>query len=300
MLSINVAKAEVPKYLARAGHAVENQVSVACINSPLNCTLSGAEEGIDAVKAQAGRDGIFAHKLNTGVAYHSAAMLAIADKYLMSIGTIERADRQGSKVMCRIPMVSSVSGKAIRQDALAKAQYWIDNLVSPVQFADAIQVLTQESSTLKVGMGSITDLVEIGPHAALRRPVNDTIQQAGNRKKDIRYTHVLHKSRPAIQTTLELAGHLFCLGHAISLPAVNQQSDNVRAIFLVNCPRYPFDRSKRYWTESRISRDFRLRGVVHGDTLGVRVSDWNPLEPRWRNFLSTESTPWTGDHKVGL
>ncbi|KXG50430.1 Acyl transferase/acyl hydrolase/lysophospholipase [Penicillium griseofulvum] len=298
MLSINVAKAEMPQYLMRAGEEVASRLTVACINSPFNCTLSGPEEDINAVKVQADQDGLFAQKLKTGVAYHSVAMNAIADEYLMLIGTIEGADRQTSKVRARIPMVSSVSGKAIRQANLTDAQYWVNNLISPVQFSDAIQLLTQHSSTLKIGMGSITDLVEIGPHAALKRPINDTVQQVGNRKNEIRYLHVLHRSHRAIQTTLELAGQLFCLGHTISLPAVNMQSANARPQFLVDCPVYPFDRSRLYWTESRISRDFRLRGVVSGDTLGVRVSDWNPLEPRWRNFLSTESTPWTGDHKM--
>jgi acyl transferase domain-containing protein len=300
MLSINVADVDMPQYLKRAGQGATDQVSVACINSPLNCTLSGAEERIDAIKTQADRDGIFAHKLKTGVAYHSAAMQAIAGEYAMSIGTLEGAGRRTNKVMARIPMVSSVSGRAVRQEDLSKAQYWVNNLVSPVRFSDAIQLLTQQSSTLKVGMGNISDLIEIGPHAALRRPVNDTVQQAHNRKRDIRYLHVLHRSFPAIQATLELAGQLFCLGHTVSLSAVNQQPADIRRPFLVDGPSYPFDRSNNYWTESRISRDFRLRGAVHGDTLGVRVSDWNPLEPRWRNFLSTESTRWLGDHKVGF
>lgn len=300
MLSINVANAEMPQYLKRAGKTVQSKVSVACINSPLNCTLSGTEDAIDAIKVQADRDGIFAQKLRTGVAYHSDAMRAIANKYLTLIGTIEGAGRQTNKVKARIPIVSSVSGKVTRAVAFTEAQYWVNNLVSPVRFADAIQVLTQESSTLKVGMGSITDLVEIGPHPALRRPVNDTIQQVHNRKKETRYLYMLHRSRPPIQTVLELAGQLFCLGHPVSILAANQRSANACPPFLVNCPRYPFDRSKKYWSEPRISRDFRLRGAVHGDTLGVRVSDWNPLEPRWRNFLSTESTPWIGDHMVSL
>ena len=300
MLSINVAETEVPQYLNRSGETTGTQVSVACINSPFNCTLSGPEEGIDAVKAQADRDGIFAQKLKTGVAYHSVAMQPISDRYLISIGTIKGADRQCTKVKARIPMVSSVSGKVIRPDALTKAEYWVNNLVSPVRFVDAIQTLTQETSTLKVGIGNITDIVEVGPHAALKRPVNDTVQQESNRKRNIRYNHVLHRSRSSIETTLELAGQLFCLGHKISLAPVNQQTDNPRPPFLVDCPSYPFDRSNHYWAESRISRDFRLREAVHGDTLGVRVSDWNPLEPRWRNFLSTESTSWIGDHRVGL
>lgn len=295
MISINLAEGQVPTFLETMK---ATDVVVACINSPLNCTLSGPEASIDAVKAEADKIGIFAQKLKTGVSYHSPSMLAIADEYLSLMGTLEGAGRQDAKIKSAIPMVSSVTGKSIRPEELAKGQYWVDNMASPVRFADAVQVLTQESAKLKVGLGNITDLVEVGPHPALRRPISDTIKQEGNRKKQIRYSSVLHRSQPPIQTTLELMGQLFCCGHSVSISAVNQYPTDRKPAFLVNCPEYPFDHSNKYWAESRISRDYRLRGTVKGETLGVRASDWNELEPRWRNFLSIDSTPFAGHHMI--
>ncbi|KAJ8123005.1 hypothetical protein ONZ43_g943 [Nemania bipapillata] len=41
-----------------------------------------------------------------------------------------------------------------------------------------------------------------------------------------------------------------------------------------------------------------LRESISGDFLGWRFHDWNPLEPRWRNLWSVETTPWIGDHVV--
>lgn len=295
MISVNLAEGQVPAFLETIKAA---NVCVACINSPLNCTLSGPEASIDAVKAEADKLGIFAQKLKTGVAYHSPSMLAIADEYLSLMGDLEGAGRQDAKTRAAIPMVSSVTGRSIRPAELAKGQYWVDNMVSPVRFADAVQVLTQESAKLKVGLGNITDLVEVGPHPALKRPISDTINQEGNRKKQIRYASALHRSQPPIQTTLELMGQLFCYGHSVSISAVNQHSTDRNPAFLVDCPEYPFDHSNKYWAESRISRDYRLRGSVKGETLGVRVSDWNELEPRWRNFLSIDSTPFAGHHMI--
>lgn len=295
MISINLAEGQVTTFLEPLK---ATDVCVACVNSPLNCTLSGPEASIDAVKAAADKIGIFAQKLKTGVAYHSPSMLAIADEYLSLMGNLEGAARQNAKIKCAIPMVSSVTGKSIRPAELAKGQYWVDNMVSPVRFADAIQVLTQESAKLKVGLGKVTDLVEVGPHPALRRPISDTINQEENRKKQIRYSSVLNRSQPPIQTALELMGQLFCYGHSISVSAVNQHDTTRKSAFLVDCPEYPFDHSNKYWAESRISRDYRLRGTVKGETLGVRVSDWNELEPRWRNFLSIESTPFAGHHII--
>ncbi|KAL6878977.1 polyketide synthase [Trichoderma novae-zelandiae] len=303
MMSINLAEANVSEYLSKIG-AEASSVCVACINSPLNCTLSGPEAAIDAIKAQADNDGIFAQKLKTGVAYHSQAMEAIADEYMVLMGSLEGASRQDPKVASGIPMVSSVSGKVVRPAALAKGQYWVNNMVSPVRFADAVQLLTQEPSKVKVGLSSITDLVEIGSHPALRRVAQDTIRQAGNKRRTIRYSAALQRSHPPIKTTLELVGQLFCLGHNVSIAAVNQTSIaksgsfSEKPTFLIDTPEYPFDRSHKYWTESRISRDFRFRGNVKGDVLGARVSDWNPLVPRWRNLLAVESIPWTGHHKV--
>lgn len=299
MISVNLSEDRVLEFLERIKLSdASTSVCIACVNSPLNCTLSGPELAIDAVKGQADEDGIFAQKLKTGVAYHSHSMRAVSDEYLSLMGDLEGVQPSGFKASASIAMVSSVSGKVVRPAALATGNYWAENLVSPVRFADAVQVLTQESSTLKVGMGNITDLVEIGPHAALRRPVRDTIAQEGNRKKEARYASVLDRAQPATQTMLELMGQLFCLGHPVSISAVNQQPIDVPSPFLVDCPEYPFNRSIQYWAESRISRDFRMRGAVEGETLGVRVSDWNPMEPRWRSFLSIESMPWIGHHKV--
>ncbi|KAI3574484.1 beta-ketoacyl synthase [Fusarium oxysporum f. sp. albedinis] len=288
MLSINLASHHVSEYLEKIGVTT---VNVACINSPLNVTLSGPEESIDKIKSQADQDGIFAQKLKTGVAYHSPSMKAIASEYLAALGgLIKRKDGTS------IPLVSSVTGKSISPEILSTSQYWVDNMLSPVRFAEVVQVIANKNSARKVGLGNITDLIEIGPHPALRRPVKDTLDEMSSAAKGVRYNYVLHRSHPPVQATLELAGQLFCQGYPVSISTANQQ--NTKGKFLVDCPKYPFDRSQRYWAESRLSRGFRLREVVKGGLLGVRVSDWNPLEPRWRNFWSIDSSPWAGDHKI--
>ncbi|KAF5555172.1 polyketide synthase, partial [Fusarium phyllophilum] len=288
MLSINLAPHHVSEHLEKTGVTT---VNVACINSPLNVTLSGPEEAIDKVKSQADQDGIFAQKLKTGVAYHSPSMKAIASEYLAALEGLTKRQEGTS-----IPMVSSVTGKSISPETMSTGQYWVDNMLSPVRFAEVVQVIANKNSARKLGLGNITDLIEIGPHPALRRPVKDTLDEMSSAAKGVRYNYILHRSHPAAQTTLELAGQLFCQGYPVSISTVNQQTTKEK--FLVDCPKYPFDRSQRYWSESRLSKDFRLREAVKGELLGVRVSDWIPLEPRWRNFWSIDSSPWTGDHKI--
>ncbi|KFA56597.1 hypothetical protein S40293_01190 [Stachybotrys chartarum IBT 40293] len=127
---------------------------------------------------------------------------------------------------------------------------------------------------------------------------------------------------PPIETTLTLLGNLFCAGHPIAINKANhytstghqttngtdtstQEIKASASSLLVDLPEYPFDHSNTYWHESRVSRGYRLRhpheSVSDGSDqlLGKPVSDWNPLEPRWRNILSIEALPWLRDHVVG-
>ncbi|KAF4498678.1 polyketide synthase [Fusarium agapanthi] len=207
----------------------------------------------------ADQDGIFAQKLKTGAAYHSQSMKVIAGEYLAALeGLTKRKDGTS------IPMVSSVTGKSISPETLSTCQYWVENMLSPVRFAEVVQVIANNNSARKLGLGNITDMIEIGPHPALRRPVKDTPSEMSSASKG---------------TTLELAGQLFCEGYPVSILAANQQ--RTKAKFLVDC-----------------RKGFRLREAVKGELLGARVSDWNSLEPRWRNFWSIDSSAWTGDHKT--
>ena len=287
MISINLTPDQIPDFLTKIRTQVKGsngELNAACFNSPSNVTLSGPEAGIDAAKAQADQDGIFAQKLKTGVAYHSAAMQVVADEYLSLMGSTLS---QGQGHWADIPVLSTVTGKKINPSELARGQHWVDNMVSSVRFASAVRSMENLD---------ITDFVEVGPHPVLRRFVQDTLRS----NVTIKYSSPLYRGHAPLEKTLEMAGTLFSRGHPISIASVNNQSvDGEKPRFLVDCPPYPFDHSNKFWAESRISRDYRLRIPTSGEFLGQRVSDWNPLQPRWRNFLSVETAPWIGDHVVG-
>ncbi|KAI1384387.1 ketoacyl-synt-domain-containing protein [Hypoxylon trugodes] len=284
MISINLAPDQVTDFLSRIHVEGIQGVGVACQNSPLNVTLSGPESGIDAVKEQADQEGVFAQKLKTGVAYHSSAMNSVASGYLSLMGVLEPAE------ILPIRMWSTVTGKPILPTELANGQYWVDNMISPVKFASAVSLMASEATNL-----GITDWVEVGPHPALRRYIQDTLS-----KDRIYYSAVLQRNHSAAQKALELAGMLFCRGHSISLTTVNNQQgkETTSTPLLVDCPSYPFDHSNKFWAEGRISKGYRLRKPTKGGELGQKAPDWNALQPRWRNFLSVETHPWIGHHVV--
>lgn len=301
MMSVNLPEGSIQSYLEKVDCVTLNRnIHVACVNSPWNCTISGSEDTIDTIKCHLDADLIFAAKLDTGVAYHSPAMLEVSDEYAEALGSLSPA---GLPDLREIPMISSITGKVVSPKALATAQYWVDNLVSPVRFSDAVLGLMNHMPP-----DIITDYLEVGPHSVLRRPLKDILKHHLPEQKQPRYHTVLQRSMAATQTMFKTLGALLCLGYPVDVTRANQlhtYGDHLNTKgqptpILLGYPKYPFDHSQRYWKESRLSRGYRFRGQVLADTLGARVADWNPLEPRWRNLLSIESMPWIGDHVVGL
>ena len=291
MMSANLQEGQVRAYINKT--LPNADVHIACVNSPSNVTLAGSEADIDALKGHLDDDAIFAQRLKTGIAYHTAVMQEIASEYLSCLGSLSGSSLDPNAIL----MVSTTTGQKITAMELSMAQYWTDNLTSPVRFVDALQYLAQAAPKLD-GIKSISDYIEIGPHGALRRPVTETLSQLPNHK-EFKYVSVLSKLLPPLKTTMEVAGHLFTRGYPVSITAVNQQTADIgNATVPANLPKYPFDRSQHYWYESRLSRDWRLRGAAPRGVLGIRVTDWNPLEPRWRKMLSVEETPWIADHVV--
>ena len=303
MVSVNLSESEVIPYLGKEfSQDFLRRITVACINSPKNVTISGDEAAIDSILAMVERDQVFARKLKTGVAYHSPSMHEIASEYESSIQGLEK----GAFITQAVVMVSSVTGKACATtEALSSPAYWVQNMVEPVRFSDAIAQLaskTNMSSTRKLGattQGAIHHFVEIGPHSTLKRPTVETLA-ALTPRLEVAYSSALSRYGCPRETTLKLAGYLFSLGYPIALGAVNQVKDRIspRGFTLVDLPEYPFNRSQKYWHESGLSKNFRLRKYPRLELLGTRVADFNPLEGRWRKFFDVAESPWLEDHKV--
>ncbi|KAI1386965.1 uncharacterized protein F4822DRAFT_438048 [Hypoxylon trugodes] len=289
MMSVNLSEDKANSYLEKVGVL---DIHVACINSPFNVTLSGPEASIDQLQEHLEKEDIFAKKVNTGVAYHSPAMQEIASEYLSCLGRLEQRKTDSDN----IAMISSVTGETISLNKLLDNQYWVDNLISSVRFVDSLRYLVLVAPKID-GLKKISNFLEVGPHGALRRPIGDTLAQITD-KKTFEYTSVLSKFESPLKTVLEAAGRLFVRGYPVSITAVNGQESKNQP-FLVDLPVYPFDHSRTYMHETRISKEWRLREPSPRNVLGVRAMDWNPLEPRWRKMLSIEETPWIGDHIVG-
>ncbi|KAL9116075.1 MAG: hypothetical protein Q9227_000444 [Pyrenula ochraceoflavens] len=287
MMSVNLPESAVHGYLQEIGDTnVMRGITTACVNSPSNVTVAGEEGLIDLLKERLDSDGIFAQKLKTGVSYHSAAMAAIASEYKDAMGILEPQQGNSRPTV----MISSVDGQPIQCRTLIDATYWVNNMVSPVKFLQSMQYLLKT-------FPAVTHLIEVGPHSALRRPVEEIVASMPL-ERNVQYLSTLSRVKSSLNTTFELSGILFAHGYPINLQAVNNDQHCKSRPSLTDAPEYPFDHSQNYWYETRMSRDLRLRKQPPIDLLGTPVMDWNPLEPRWRKTLSIDESPWIGDHVV--
>jgi acyl transferase domain-containing protein len=201
-------------------------------------------------------------------------------------------------------MYSSVTGTRVDDDLTA--QYWVDNLVSPVRFTDALLSMTLESSkgSLRVNTSNtmVQEIVEIGPHSALRSAIKEVLASQSVGSQPVAYYAVLDRNSPGTDTILNSVGALYARGTPVDLSRVNRASkwdvDGRPSEMLVNLPPYVFNHSQTTWYESRLSRNFRLRKHPRHDLFGAPVPDWNIDEPAWRNFIRISEQPWLRDHVV--
>ncbi|CAG9990573.1 unnamed protein product [Clonostachys byssicola] len=261
-----------------------SRVTIACINSPKNVTLSGPLRPLKALKSLLEVDGTFLRILAVPAPYHSPILNDVADKYASLLSDLE----PGSQGAESPPMVSSVTTELIDRDTLCQGSYWVQNLVSTVKFEPAVVTLLQQQP--------LHALVEVGPTGALRSAIRDTMSTHLTTPSPV-YFSIMDKNKASLDRILETLGYLHSIGFPIDLEVVNGISDNDKEC-LVDLPEYPFDHSKTYWHESQVSRDHRFQKHARNDLLGSRILNWNPLAPRWRNMIRTLENPWIEDHKI--
>ncbi|GKT79195.1 beta-ketoacyl synthase domain-containing protein [Colletotrichum tofieldiae] len=290
-------------------------LEIACMNSIDSHTVSGDTQKIEAVVEMLSGDKVFARKLNVEIAYHSQYMKAMADEYLQAMGELE----QGAlKSPFEPRFYSSTIGAPIAPSQLRQRDYWVKNLVSPVRFTESVTKMLRGSLQPKANvhvngyvngddrddgeetaMEPITDFLEIGPHSALKGPLASIVKQVQGASK-IDYHSVLLRQKPAVETTLEAVGSLFCHGYRVNLAQVNDADEphGPKPLMLTNLPAYPFDHSKEYWVESTLSNHYRKRSVGRHELLGAPMPGFNENNGTWHNYIRLSESPWIEDHKV--
>ncbi|RSL50081.1 hypothetical protein CEP54_012120 [Fusarium duplospermum] len=293
MAAVGLSPLQAKEYIERV---TDGKIVVACINSPSSVTLSGDVHAVDEVVDLIKLDGHFARKLAVQTAYHSHHMNSIADRYLDSIRTVTPRKPANDNVT----MISSVTSQEVSVADLGP-EYWVKNLVNPVNFSGAVQTALGHSAK-KVRISprlKISSLVELGPHSALQGPLRQVLEQTPGRHQNIRYVSILKRKEDAVKTAVQAAGILACVGYAIDFSALNHYHglSPKEKTPLVDLPSYPWNRDRVFWQESAAVAAYRNRRTPRLDLLGVLDENSTLSEPSWKNYLRISEQPWIEHHK---
>jgi len=198
-------------------------LSLAAINGPEQCVVSGTFEAVESYEKALREKGRACQRLQTSHAFHSAMMGAILEEF--------RQHLQGVTLRPPLtPFLSNLSGTWIQPSEAADADYWVRHLRGTVRFADCIrQLLSKEECTF----------LEIGPGQTLTSLVR---QQSGKRAKAV--ASLPHKDdHSSSHASLLLAlGRLWANGQSPDWSALHRDE----AVGRVPLPTYPFERRK-FW-----------------------------------------------------
>lgn len=288
MLACSLSRASAEELCSRPEYC--NKLWFAASNSPTLVTLSGDLEAVQNVVSELKSQDVFVRQLIVDVAYHSPHMhqpVVAYSKALVECGIQPLPQDKG------IRWISSVYGedREVGSEDLANS-YWCDNMTSPVNFREALETVLKY-------YGPFDCAIEVGPHPALKAPARETVKMATS--MDIPYMSLLDRTK---NDRLTMAAFLGDMWTNFGPTSVNIESyvDNssqpeIRDSRLTNPPSYAWDHSQIYWRESRLSEQFHFRKCPPHELLGVRTSDDNHFQLRWRNILKLDKLPWVEGHK---
>lgn len=204
-----------------------SDLSLAAINEPSSCVVSGSTESVNALQRQLSAQGIETQYLHTSHAFHSRMTEPILEAFAERV---KRVSLQAPK----IPYISNVTGTWIKAAEATDSNYWVTHIRQTVRFADGLQQLLQANKYI---------LLEVGPGRTLsqfakRHPLKEEGQVALSTLR-----HPKEK-QPDLAFLLNTLGQLWLSGVNVDWPGFSRHQRRRR----LPLPTYSFDR-QRYWIE---------------------------------------------------
>ncbi|KAJ5273998.1 hypothetical protein N7478_009123 [Penicillium angulare] len=266
----------------------EGRACVAAINSATSVTISGDQDALEEMKVIFEDEGRQVKFLKVNKAYHSHHMIECSVKYLESLGALNIQVGPGSQTT----WFSSVYESGLKDFSLLEGPYWVDNMVKPVLFMQAVEGAC-------VAIGDFDLSIELGPHPALKGPALQTIGE--KLSQIIPYTGLFKRGVSAITSLSEGLG---CSWTHLGQGAVNLQnydkfiSNNLSSKLIKGLPGYAWNHESEYWHETRYARAMRMRPDPVHDLLGHLTPNSTDQDMQWRHFLRLSELKWLDGHKL--
>ncbi|MFB6364150.1 beta-ketoacyl synthase N-terminal-like domain-containing protein [Paenibacillus elgii] len=272
MLAIALTEAEVRELLAAACP----ELSVAAVNGPMSCVVSGPFEAIEQLEQALGHKNAVSKRLATSHAYHSTMMEPMLERFAGVMRGIALHAPQ-------LPYVSNVTGTWITAEQATNPMYWVRHLRDTVRFADGIRLLSESGRAA---------FLEIGPGQSLTSLVRQ--QTARNATPGALAVNALPPAavgKSAYASVLQALGELWSAGADIDCAAWHEGKARRRVPLLT----YPFERY-RYYLEKKV----RAVPVASADAVAaagqerqVDMADWF-YAPVWKQTFLPPQPPASG------
>jgi acyl transferase domain-containing protein len=227
----------LPEGEARALFGDDRSLSLAAVNAPSLCVVSGPEEAVGRLAARCSEDGVQTRRLHTSHAFHSAMMEPMLDEFLRHVRRVRLRPPQ-------IPYLSNVTGGWITDAEATTPDYWAAHLRQTVRFSEGVAELAKNPARV---------FLEVGPGRTLGNSVRQT------RTRGAAPTVISTLPHPREQesdtaSALGALGKLWLAGAKVDWEGFN--ADKRRRVPL---PTYPFER-RRYWVDRAQHADGRREG----------------------------------------
>lgn len=276
-------------------HRFAGRLVVAASNGPSIVTLSGDLDAIHEAKETCDSQGVFAKVLKVDVAYHSHHMIRCEKAYRQYLEGLEIQLCNSTAHRCIwYSSVYQNTDSGYKTPESLRGSYWVDNMVRPVLFSQALGQATSEGHVFAMA-------VEIGPHPTLRRPTILSLKSEAKVSEANfaeAYSGTLHRDQHDIRSMSRAIGSIWKNVGSYPIDFFGWRrafgkTDPPR--MLQNLPSYPWHHSQQFWSESRISKNVRLSSRRPHELLG-RVHECEAGRMTWRNVLIEHEIPWLAGH----
>ncbi|MES9542849.1 SDR family NAD(P)-dependent oxidoreductase [Actinomadura sp. NPDC000600] len=245
------------------------RVSIAAVNGPSAVVVSGEEDAVAEVEAEAAASGRKTRRLRVGHAFHSHRMEPMLERFAEVAASLSYGDPA-------IPIVTTSDGD-VRDPG-----YWVRQVRAPVRFADAMRALEARGVREYLELGPDAVLSALGPDCLLR-PEEAVLFPTGR------------ADRPADRTLASAVAAAHVRGHDVDWAAFLPAGPVRR----VDLPTYAFQR-RRLWLEAAPGADRGGPGErIDGHALlASRMTHAGSGETVITGGLSVREHPWLSDHAV--
>jgi acyl transferase domain-containing protein len=204
-------------------------LSLAAVNGPSLCVVSGLKSEVEAFRTVLEASGTNGIVLRTSHAFHSSMMDSMLRPFAEYVGRVKRGRPT-------IPIISNLTGTWISPSEATDPEYWAKHLRNTVRFADGVRELLKEPGRVLLEVGPGTTLCSLSKIQRTPSSGCEILPSLGQ----------IHEQRPGISCMLATLGQLWLNQAKVDWLHFSAREHRRR----IHLPPYPFQ-GERYWFQGK-------------------------------------------------